>query len=174
MTTEYLAIDVENEEGRVKTAYPDPLSPLGKACKARGVALRDYRLIPGYAALSGKPWTCGVGFCSPEIGPSTGMTDVQIDAELGNRLGAIEATLDKAIPWWRGLSDERQDVLVQMAYQMGTDGVLGFHDTLEALKAGDFKAAANHMRNSAWAKRQTPARALREAHQIETGLRAWA
>lgn len=174
MTTEYLAADLEAEEGRVRTAYPDPLSPLGKACGGRGIALKDYRLVPGYAALSGKPWTVGAGFTGEGIGPSTGMTDVQIDAELGNRLGAIEATLDKSIPWWRNLSDERQDVLVQMAYQMGTDGLLGFHDTLNALQAGDFKAAADHMRNSAWAKRQTPARALREAHQIETGLRAWA
>jgi lysozyme len=174
MTTQYLAEDVEAEEGRVNTAYPDPLSPLGQACTARKIPLKDYRLVPGYSALSGKPWTVGCGFTGPGIGPSTGMTDVQVDAELGNRLGAIEATLDKAIPWWRGLSDERQDVLVQMAYQMGTDGVLGFHDTLAAMQAGDFKAAADHMRNSAWAKRQTPARALREAHQMETGLRAWA
>jgi lysozyme len=174
MTTEYLAIDVETEEGRVKTAYPDPLSPLGKACTARAISLKDYRLVPGYAALSGRPWTVGVGFTGDNIGPSTGMTDVQIDAELGNRLGAIESTFDRAIPWWRNLSDERQDVLVQMAYQMGTDGLLGFHDTLTALQAGDYKAAAEHMRNSAWCKRQTPARALRESHQIETGLRAWA
>lgn len=174
MTTQWLLEDVEAEEGRVNTAYPDPKSPLGKACGLKGIRLKDYRSLQGYAALSGKPWTVGCGFTGPEIGPSTVMTNTAIDAELQKRVDALKAELDEKLPWWTMLSDARQDVLVQMAFQMGIHGLLGFPHALEAMQAGHFTAARDHMLDSDWARSDSPARAMRMANQMATDERAWA
>ena len=147
MTTPFLAHDLEVEEGRRSHAYADPLT-------------------------GGAPWTVGVGFTGPDIKADTVMTDLQIDAELDHRLEMICGQLDADISWWRTLSDERQDVLVQMAYQLGVSGLLQFKITLGSVKAGDYAAAAMGMMQSTWA-RQTPARALRLATQMRTGKRQY-
>jgi hypothetical protein len=51
---------------------------------------------------------------------------------------------------------------------MGTAGVLGFKNTLTALRAKDYAQAARGIRGSKWAQ-QTPGRAERMAKAIETG-----
>ena len=145
MPTPFLAQDIEAEEGRRNQAYPDPLT-------------------------GGEPWTVGVGFTGPEIGPKTYMTDAQIDAEMIRRLGALEDNLDRSLPWWRSLDPVRQDVFCQMGWQMGVSGLLQFKVTLSEIKAGDYATAALGMLQSTWAK-QTPARAHRLAEQMKTGVR---
>lgn len=49
-------------------------------------------------------------------------------------------------------------VLIEMAYQIGVEGLLKFENTIKFLQAGDFESAADEMLDSVWAK-QTPARA---------------
>lgn len=173
MTSQFLAQDIEREEARQKVAYPDPLSPLGKACQAVGIQPIHYRSFKGYAALSGKPWTIGIGCTGPDITPSTVWTDEKIDEERDKRLADIKQQLDHDLPWWRSMSDVRQDVLVQMAWQQGVGGLLKFHHALEAMRAGDYITAAAEMLNSQWAA-QTQTRAKRMARQMQTGVRAWA
>lgn len=55
-----------------------------------------------------------------------------------------------------------------MAFQMGIVGLLGFTNTLAAIKRGDYAAAATGMLASLWA-RQTPARAKRMADMMRAG-----
>ncbi|WP_114193509.1 glycoside hydrolase family protein [Edaphovirga cremea] len=62
----------------------------------------------------------------------------------------------------------RQDILTSMAYQMGVEGLAGFHNMLNAINRGDFDAAASEMLNSTWAK-QTPERAQRHAAVMKSG-----
>jgi lysozyme len=59
-------------------------------------------------------------------------------------------------------------VLVGMAFQMGTEGLLKFKNTLAMVQAGDYESAAKGMLQSLWA-RQTPERAARMAKQMRTG-----
>ncbi len=72
-----------------------------------------------------------------------------------------------ALPWAASLADPRYAVLVEMAFNMGILGLLGFHVMLGALQAGDFQAAAAAMLNSEWAK-QVGDRAARLSQQMET------
>lgn len=51
-----------------------------------------------------------------------------------------------------------QDVLTNMAFQMGVRGLLKFKNCLRALEAEDYNKAADEMLDSRWAK-QTPNRA---------------
>lgn len=55
--------------------------------------------------------------------------------------------------------------LIDAAYQLGPDGLEGFHDALRALDVGDCVGAAEAFRASRW-ERQTPARAERLAGAI--------
>lgn len=63
-----------------------------------------------------------------------------------------EHALDKAIPWWRTLSSPRQIALMDIAYNVGVKGLLGFHDMLHAMQTGDYKTAAYEALNSVAAK----------------------
>jgi len=157
LTTKYVDQDIRQDEGFRDVAYPDPLT-------------------------GGDPWTVGFGCTGTGIGPGTRWTLAQAVAEQMKRRQAIEVALDRAIPWWRQLCDERQDVLVNMDYQQGTDGVLEYHHMLAALQAGDFRLAALNMlwndpdadppcQPTTWHK-QTPKRAERLARQMQTGQRA--
>ena len=62
----------------------------------------------------------------------------------------------------------RADILTSMAYQLGTQGLAGFKNTLQMIAVGNFTGAAAGMMNSLWAK-QTPKRALRHADVMRTG-----
>lgn len=84
---------------------------------------------------------------------------------LSNDIAKFERELDKSIPWWRALSEPRQAVILGMAFQMGTDGLLGFKNTLAMVKSGDYTGAAANMLLSKWAK-QTPGRAKRLSDQM--------
>jgi len=66
--------------------------------------------------------------------------------------------LDTSMSYWRDFSAVVQCVLVQMGFQLGVGGLLGFRKFLGALRAGDLVQARAEMLNSLWA-RQTPRRA---------------
>jgi lysozyme len=112
-------------------------------------------------------WTIGYG-CLIDGRKGGGLTEDQAMYLLHGEIAEKRAELDAQLPWWRELNDARQTVVLAMAFQMGTDGVLGFKNTLAMLKAGDYNGAANGIRRSLWAI-QTPARAERMARVIETG-----
>lgn len=77
--------------------------------------------------------------------------------------------LNKRLPWWNKLDEARKGVLLNMAFQMGTDGLLGFKNTLAMIQAGNYEGAARGMLQSKWAQ-QTPSRAKRMAEQMRTGI----
>ncbi len=66
------------------------------------------------------------------------------------------------------LNDERQAVLISMAYQMGVDGLRKFKNFLAAVRVGDWKTAAAEMENSIWFK-QTKQRAIRHRDVMLSG-----
>lgn len=87
---------------------------------------------------------------------------------LANDIMRFSTELDKRIPWWNSLDEARRGVLLAMAFQMGIDGLLGFKNTLEAVRLGQYDKAASGMLQSMWAK-QTPERAGRMSEQMRTG-----
>lgn len=87
-----------------------------------------------------------------------------LNNDIDNRIEA----LTRALPWFQDLDDARKGVLLNMAFQLGTEGLLGFKNTLAMVRDGDYAAAADGMLASKWAA-QTPARAKRMADQMRTG-----
>jgi len=69
---------------------------------------------------------------------------------------------------FRDLDTVRKDILISMAYQMGTNGLYGFKNMWIALAERDYLRAAEEMLDSRWAV-QTPNRANRHTLCMETG-----
>ena len=89
---------------------------------------------------------------------------------MANRIRPVYSALDARAPWWRGLTQARQAVLVSMGYQIGIDGLFKFKRTMAAMEAGDHEAAARGMLASKWAREDSPERAQRAAAVWRTGV----
>lgn len=76
--------------------------------------------------------------------------------------------LNLHLPWWRSLSEKRQRVLVNMCFNLGIKGLLGFKQTLAAVKSGDYELAAINMLKSKWS-RQVGDRSKRLAQMMKEG-----
>lgn len=78
--------------------------------------------------------------------------------------------LDDALPWWREMSEPRQAVLLNMAFNMGLPKLLTFKKAIAAMYVGNWNKAAHEMLDSQWAE-QVKGRAAELATQMVTG--AW-
>ena len=111
-------------------------------------------------------WTIGVGRL---IGPGGGLSPAEIAYLLNNDIIDRRDALDAALPYFKDLPPARQGVLLNMAFNLGTAGLLQFKDTLKAVQEGRWTDAAVAMLDSTWA-RQVPKRAARLAQQMEDNL----
>jgi lysozyme len=96
------------------------------------------------------------------------LTQDEIDYLLKNDIREKTAELEASLPWVRDLDEVRHRALVNMAFQLGVAGLLGFVTTLGLLKEKNYHEAAMQMLKSKWAS-QTPARARRIAQMIDLG-----
>lgn len=116
-----------------------------------------------YKCTAGKN-TIGVGRNLDDVG----ITEDEAELMLNNDIRRLEADLDRDLPWWRELDDNRQIVLADMCFNMGINSLLQFKNTLQAIKEHRYTDAANGIRNSLYAK-QVGNRAERNAMIMETG-----
>ena len=89
-----------------------------------------------------------------------GITRAEAEYLLRERLTQRWTELRKAWPVVSTLPTPVQFAVLDMAYQLGVQGVLGFHKMLAALASGDYNAAAKEADLSKWAI-ETPNRARR-------------
>jgi lysozyme len=134
----------------------------------RDAMVRQLRLHEGERL---KPYRCTAGKLT--IGVGRNLEDRGITAEesamlLANDIAAEERELLRALPWVATLDEVRQRVLLDMAFNMGIAGLLGFKHTLATIQAGDYKRAATMMLDSRWAK-QVGQRAERLSRMMATG-----
>jgi lysozyme len=133
---------------------------LAELRRDEGVRLKPYRCTAGKL-------TIGVGRNLDDVGISS----AEADALLRNDVARVYADLDARIPWWRGLDEVRRRVLVNMGFNLGISGLLGFKNTLRAIETGDYLVAAQGMLASKWAKQVGP-RAERLALMMRDGAAA--
>lgn len=112
-------------------------------------------------------WTIGVGRLIDKR-KGGGLSDAEIDFLLSNDIDRFEKQLIDALPWYGRLDEVRQRVLVNMAFNLGIGGLLGFKNTLAMIERGDYAGAAKGMLASKWAG-QVGERAKRLATMMETG-----
>jgi lysozyme len=98
----------------------------------------------------------------------TYITEHESERILGERVQDLAIRLSHEIPCYNKISDGRKSALINMAYQLGVNGLLGFKRMLKALQAGDYDKAYTEAKNSKWAT-QTPQRAERVARMLRDG-----
>ncbi len=106
----------------------------------------------------------------PGVGDDSKLTEDQATRLLDADVSACERDVLKSLPWAVSLSYARYAVLVNMCFNLGINGLLGFNNTLRMVKAGNYAGAARGMLASRWAG-QVGNRAQELARQMETG--AW-
>lgn len=122
---------------------------------------RDEGVIPHAYQDSLGYWTIGVGHLIDKRKGGK-MPDVIIDMLLRYDIDEKIAELNEKLPWWGFLDEPSQRVIVNMAFNLGVEGLLKFKDFMDALKDGDRDRAASEMLSSKWAE-QVGARATRLA-----------
>jgi len=132
-----IADDLRRHEGTVLNAYPDHL---------------------GY-------WTIGVGRMIDER-RGGGISEAEAEHLLANDIDRIAARLQHE-PGFRNSPSEVKRALVNMAFQMGIKGLLGFTNMWRALEQHDYETAATEALDSKWAN-QTPTRANEVADWIRS------
>lgn len=95
-------------------------------------------------------WTFGHGL--------TWISEEESSVIVEGRLKDIQDSLINNKGWITGHPPIVLDVLTEMAYQMGVQGVLNFKNMWQALDDGNYMKAAGEGLDSKWAK-QTPERA---------------
>jgi lysozyme len=120
-----------------------------------GLRLKPYRCTEGYL-------TIGIG-----LNLDAGITEEEAIWLLQSRLKGIIAQLER-YEWYTKLDPVRQKVMIDMAYNLGTTGLLKFRKMIAAIELGDYGAAADQMLDSRWA-RQVKTRADRLAEMMRTG-----
>jgi lysozyme len=134
----------------------------------RAAMTRQLRLHEGERL---KPYRCTAGKLTIGVGRNLedrGITAQESDMLLANDIAREEAELMRALPWVGQLDDVRQRVLLDMSFNLGLAGLLGFKNTLAAIQAGDYQRGATMMLDSRWA-RQVGTRAERLSRMMATG-----
>jgi len=131
--------------------------------KLRQELIRDegLRLLP-YTDTVGK-LTIGVGRNLTDKGISNEEARLLLDSDIKEHLKLLDDNLE----WWRIMSENRQRVLANLAFNMGNK-LFTFTNTLRAMKEGRISDAAEGLRNSLWAK-QVGLRAVRLIKMYEEG-----
>jgi lysozyme len=102
-----------------------------------------------------KPYRDTVGKLT--VGCGRNLDDVGITQEeamvlLNNDINTAELGLQKAFPWFDQLDPVRQDVLLDMVFNLGITRFMSFHRTIAAIEAQDWNKAADEMLQSRWAQ----------------------
>lgn len=111
-------------------------------------------------------WTIGVGrLIDEELGG--GLSDDEIDYLLTNDINrCIEEA--ETYPWFAGLSEPRQAVVISLLFNLGKPRWDGFKKAQAAIAAGDMAEASRQLLDSKWA-RQVGKRAHEMAAQLQSG-----
>lgn len=118
-------------------------------------------------------WTIGYGsirWRGERVDSNTvTVTEREAEHELHAELYGCLIDAQQIIPGFDTLGNVRQEVAVNMVYNLGRRGVLGFRRMREALRRGDVEAAADEMVDSRWYT-QVGNRAKRLERAMRSGI----
>ncbi|MDP3115465.1 MAG: glycoside hydrolase family protein [Candidatus Cloacimonadaceae bacterium] len=125
-----------------------------------------------HEGLKLKPYRCTAGKLTIGVGrnlDANGISQKEAIYLLENDILHCETELLEHIPLvYLRLNDIRKSVLLNMCFNLGITGLMGFKNTLAFIGAGDFERAANNMLVSKWAK-QVGRRAIELSELMRKG-----
>jgi len=132
------------DEGLSLKAYPDPLT-------------------------KADPWTIGYGCTGSGINKDTVWTQEQADGAILGRVNLITMQLYKQLSFFSELSPVQRDVLINIAYNIGVAGLKKWTLTLAAMSCGNYKIAAQDIRDNKTWRNEVGERCDRCADAFEKG-----
>jgi lysozyme len=134
--------------------------------------LHEGEKLTAYKCPAGK-WTIGIGHnleANPieGLGPGSEITHGRAIEILVTDVAVCIDALKKHLPWFETLCEARRAVLVDMCFNLGTRGLMGFKNTLRLIQDGMYDSASTAMLQSKWA-RQVGQRAQRLSRMMQTG-----
>lgn len=112
-------------------------------------------------------WTIGVGRLIDKRKGGK-LSEKEIDFLLDNDIEEKESALEARISFYKRLDEARRGVLLNMAFNLGVDGLLAFKNTLRLVGEEKYEEASVEMLKSKWAQ-QVGNRAVRLSEQMKTG-----
>jgi lysozyme len=92
--------------------------------------------------------TIGIGHNLTDGGLPNEIIDLLFEYDIKDK----QKQLSERLYWFDAQPDKSKLVLTDMAFNLGIAGLLTFHNTLEHIKNGEYKNAAEEMLLSKWAK----------------------
>lgn len=165
--------DLDRHEGFREYAYPDPLSKLQAQhprerwgfVPARQI-LERLKISTDVAATSGHPWTVGHGFTGGTTLDSR-MSRLMSERKLEEKVIEMDGVLKNTLTWYKDATEVTKGILINMAFNMGVNGLLGFHNTLRFISEKNYEQAAKNMEQSLW-YRQVKGRAVELTERMRT------
>jgi len=106
----------------------------------------------GFSAI---PYKCPAGHLTIGYGANldAGITKEEAEGMLRVRVDNINRDLENTFPdWYNGLDRNRQDVIINMVYNLGLQGFRKFKKMIHCLEIKDYTSATMEMLQSKWAK----------------------
>jgi len=106
------------------------------------------------------------------IGYGFAIKDLRLDEDIASiilerKLADITIRCYEAFWWFRETPLKAQNVIIEMVYQLGLNGVARFKKTIEHIKKQRWSKAGEEMLSSKWA-RQTPNRAIELSERMKS------
>lgn len=124
-----------------------------------------------HEAMKLKPYLCPAGKTTIGVGRNlddVGITEAEAIYLLNNDIDRCVAEIERNIPGWKKHNEARQNVLIELVFNIGISRTLKFRKMLEALDRLDYVRAADEMKDSLW-YRQVGKRAETLCQQMRTG-----
>ena len=132
-----------------------------------GVKLRVYRCTAGHL-------TIGVGHKLTEREVLQGLSEISLEQagnllhmDIGIAMNGCASIFGR--DRFDSFTEARQRALVNMCFQMGTQGLAKFRRMIDAIMRDDWATAQSEALDSKWARSDSPARAQRVAHMLGRG-----
>ena len=158
------------EEGRRPTLYLDTegVLTIGVGYALERLVVTNEVVEEAVAAKRGRKAKPEVTKSTIKLEPINSLPKDVIDYLTDTKILSSIVAASKTVERYDNLSENRQAVLIEMAYQLGEAGLMSFVKMRAAVSKEDFGTAAAEMLESKWAT-QTPERAARLAGRMVAG-----
>ena len=119
--------------------------------KHEGFEPRVYKCSNGFD-------TIGYGFAIKDLVMDREIADLILDGKINNIIKSI-GNHDDWSEWFFEKTKAIREVLINMIFQIGFSGVRKFRKPIHYIKDDNFKMAGEEMRDSKWARSDSPNRA---------------
>lgn len=133
---------------------------IAKIVEHEGLEYSAYQDTKGY-------WTIGIGTCI-DSRVKCGLTKDECYFLLSNRLNLVRNNLNE-YSWFKSLDLTRQDVLVELGFNIGISGIFGFKKMISALSNKNYELATKELLNSQWQKQVGEKRSRDMAYRLLNG-----